>query len=86
MSWRSGSELFEEIWPKIEASIPERDIRVEFTGQLLELFVQWDMDPSDVEDVHPDVRAAMRHAGIDISNPDRYKDDKDEDEEDEDDV
>lgn len=33
-----------------------------------------DMDPYDVEDIHPDVRAAMRAAGIAIREPDRYTD------------
>jgi hypothetical protein len=34
------------------------------------------MDPFDVEDVHPDVRAAMRHAGIELSEPERYQDEE----------
>ena len=74
MSWRSGSKLFIEIWPTIQSNIPERDLRIEFTGSLLEQFLEWDMDPSDVEDVHPDIRAAMRLVGIEITDPDRYND------------
>jgi hypothetical protein len=74
MSWRSGSKIFIEIWPTIQSNIPERELRVEFTGQLLQQFVGWDMDPSDVEDVHPDIRAAMRQVGIEISDPTRYED------------
>jgi hypothetical protein len=34
--------------------------------------VENDMDPYDVEDIHPDVRAAMRLAGIDVNEPGRY--------------
>ena len=30
------------------------------------------MDPYDAEDVHPDVRAAMRRAGIEVVEPDLY--------------
>ena len=77
MSWRSGSSLFIEIWPAIQKHIPERDIRIEFTAALLKLFVREDMDTYDVEDVHPDIRAAMRDAGLELSEPERYKDDVD---------
>lgn len=76
MSWRSGSQLFIEIWPLIQANIPDRDQRIEFTSELLEQFVDWDMDPGDVEDLHPDVRAAMREAGIELNDPERYKDEE----------
>lgn len=75
MSWRAGSKLFIEMWPLIQQNIPDREHRIEFTGFLLKLMVGDDMDPFDVEDLHPDVRAAMRHAGIEISEPDRYQDD-----------
>ena len=75
MSWRSGSKLFTEMWPLIQANIPNREHRIEFTGHILKQMVRDDMDPFDVEDIHPDVRAAMRQAGIEISEPDKYKDD-----------
>jgi hypothetical protein len=39
------------------------------------LMVKDDMDPYDIEDIHPDVRAAMRAAGIAVSEPGRYTDD-----------
>ncbi len=74
MSWRSGSKLFAEIWPLIQANIPNKELRVEFTASLLTLMVENDMDPYDTEDIHPDVRAAMQAAGIAISEPDRYRD------------
>lgn len=77
MSWRTGSQLFIEIWPLIQARIPDRELRVQFAGELLQVFVNGDMDPYDVEDVHPDVRAAMRHAGIEIAEPERYESDPD---------
>ena len=77
MSWRAGSKLFAEMWPLIQQNIPEREHRIEFTGTLLERMVGDDMDPVDVEDIHPDVRAAMRQVGIEITEPDRYQDDVD---------
>jgi hypothetical protein len=46
--------------------------RIEFTGRLLLLFCDEDMDPWDVEDVHPDIRAAMRLVGLEIQEPERY--------------
>ena len=75
MSWRTGSKLFIEMWPLIHANITDREERIEFTGELLQVFVRQDMDTWEVEDVHPDIRAAMRLVGIEIAEPDRYKDD-----------
>jgi hypothetical protein len=77
MSWRSGSKLFVEIWPAIQANITDRQHRIEFTAKLLTLFEEDDMDPYDVEDIHPDIRAAMRHAGIELAEPERYQDEQD---------
>ncbi len=77
MSWRSGSKLFAEMWPLIQANIPDREHRIEFTGFLLERMVGDDMDPIDVEDIHPDVRAAMRQVGIELAEPERYQDETD---------
>ena len=74
MSWRGGSKLFAEMWPLIQANIPNNEHRIEFTASLLTLMAENDMDPYDIEDIHPDVRAAMRAAGIAISEPDRYTD------------
>jgi hypothetical protein len=77
MSWRTGSKLFIEIWPVILSNITDREERIEFTGQLIKLFTKEDMDTYDIEDVHPDIRAAMRHVGLELNEPDRYKDDAD---------
>jgi hypothetical protein len=63
------------MWPLIQANITDREERIEFTGELLQVFVRQDMDTWEVEDVHPDIRAAMRLVGIEIAEPDRYKDD-----------
>jgi hypothetical protein len=75
MSWRNGSKLFAEMWPLIQENVTDREHRIDFTGRLLELLTHDDMDPFEVEDIHPEVRAAMRKAGIEIAEPDRYKDD-----------
>lgn len=72
MSWRTGSKLFLEIWPSILANITDREARIEFTARLLQLFSEEDMDTWDVEDVHPDVRAALRRSGLGVAEPDRY--------------
>jgi len=76
MSWRTGSTLFLEIWPRIKANITDVNERIEFTSETLKLFAKWDMDTWDVEDVDPEIRAAMRMAGIDVAEPERYRDDK----------
>ena len=75
MSWRAGSKLFAKIWPLVQANIPDKEDRIEFTGSLLMLLVEKDMDPHDIEDIHPEVRAAMRAVGIPIGEPDLYTDD-----------
>ena len=74
MSWRAGSTLFLEIWPAIKKNIPNREERVEFTSKLLALFVEDDMDTYDIEDVDSDIRSAIRQAGYDICEPERYPD------------
>ena len=77
MSWRTGSTLFLEMWPLIQARITDREERIEFLGDLLQVFTKGDMDTYDVEDVHPDIRSALRRTGIGISEPERYRDDED---------
>ena len=72
MSWRSGTALFKDMWPAIKSHIPEQEIRVEFTTDLIKLFARWDMMTYDVEDLHPDVRAAIRQAGYKVADP-QYK-------------
>ncbi len=62
------------MWPLIQANITDKEERIEFTGELLQLFARQDMDSFDIEDVHPDIRAAMRQVGIEILEPDKYQD------------
>ena len=75
MSWRTGSTLFLEIWPSIQRHMKDREERIEFTGKMLQIFSEEDMDTFDVEDVHPDIRAAIRSIGLEICEPERYKND-----------
>lgn len=77
MSWRTGSALFLDMWPLIQARITDREERIEFLGDLLQLFVKGDMDAWEVEDVHPDIRSALRRSGIGITEPERYRSDDD---------
>ena len=76
MSWRTGSKLFIEIFPLVQTSVPDREERVRFLGDLLRVFMKGDMDPYDVEDLHPDVRAAMRAIGAQIVEAELYEDDE----------
>jgi hypothetical protein len=62
------------MWPIIETNILDREHRIDFTARLLKLFEEDDMDTYDVEDLHPDVRAAMQRAGIEIAESHRYQD------------
>ena len=72
MSWRTGSKLSAEMWPLIQSNIHDREHRIDFTSYMLNRMVKDDMDPYDIEDIHPEVRAAMRAAGIE---PQQYNDD-----------
>jgi len=75
MSWRAGSTLFIKMWPQIQKNMPDEEFRILFTADLLKLFARWDMDTYEVEDIHPDIRAAMRKAKIKLTEPERYKND-----------
>jgi hypothetical protein len=74
MSWRTGSRVFVEIWYVIHANIDDADERIALTADLLRLFIERDLDPWDVEGLHPDVRAAIVKAGFSIREPERYPD------------
>ncbi len=74
MSWGSGSSMFIDFWPLIQKHMPEQEDRIDFTAELLKLFVKEDMDPWEVEDLHEDVRAALQKSKIGIAEPDRYDD------------
>jgi hypothetical protein len=63
VSWRSGAQLFAEIWPLLQARIPDARMRRQFLGQLLTLFLEWDVDPETVADLHPEVRQALAVLG-----------------------
>ncbi len=78
MSWRAGSKLFTEMWPLIQAGIVDRGHRIDFTARLLQILIDDDMDPYDVEDVHPDVRAALRKIGVDLAQPELFAEDEED--------
>ena len=44
--------MFAEMWPLIQANIPNNEHRIEFTASLLTLMAENDMDPYDIEDIH----------------------------------
>jgi hypothetical protein len=60
MAWRTGAELFAEMWPLIAARVEPDDFRQEFIEHLLAYFLECDVDPSDLEGLHPEVDQALR--------------------------
>lgn len=66
MSWRAGAELFADVWPLIRTRVRNKRQRQEITAGLLRLLVEHDVDPSDVADIHPEVRAALAAIGVEV--------------------
>jgi adenine-specific DNA methylase len=69
VSWLSGAQLFGEIWPLVEGRIRDRRRRQEFLRQMLALFLEWDVDPETVADVHAEVREALAALGVEVDEP-----------------
>ena len=59
MAWRTGAELFAEIWPSIAVHMKPDDFRKEFVERLLALFLDCDTDPTDLEGIDPEVDQAL---------------------------
>jgi hypothetical protein len=63
MSWRAGARLFRDIWPLIQVHVPEKEFRAEFTRDLLDFFLQCDMDGADPRRIHPEINKALDELG-----------------------
>ena len=59
MSWRTGAELFAEMWPLIQARVKPASLRKEFLRDVLAVFLKNDVDPGDLEDLHAEVARAL---------------------------
>jgi len=64
MSWRAGTRLFQDIWPHIQAHIPDQETRAEFVRDLIEFFSDCDMDPTDLRRIHPEIDDALDELGV----------------------
>ncbi len=63
MSWRAGARLFREMWPLIQAHVPEDDSRDEFLRDLLSLFLDCDTDETDLRQLHSEIDKALDELG-----------------------
>jgi hypothetical protein len=63
MSWRAGATLFREVWPLIQAHVPEGEFRAEFVRDLIRYFLECDVDPTDLRGLHPEVNEALKELG-----------------------
>jgi hypothetical protein len=63
MSWRAGGRLFREIWPLIQAHVPEPQFRSEFVRDLLRFFLDCDVDARDVQGFHLEIDRALEELG-----------------------
>ena len=59
MSWRTGSRIFWELWPKVEAAIPEAENRAAFTRDLLKFFMEHDVPPDDLRGQEEEIDRLM---------------------------
>jgi hypothetical protein len=64
MSWRAGASLFREIWPFIQVHLPADDFREEFVRDLLNLFMECDMDGTDLRRLHPEIDKVLDDLGV----------------------
>lgn len=64
MAWRAGARLVREMWPLIQAHIPEDDFRHEFVRDLLAFFMHCDMDGTDVRRIHPEIDRALDELNV----------------------
>jgi hypothetical protein len=48
MSWRAGTSLFWDFWPKVKEAIPDEEPRAYFARGLLKAFLDNDIDPCDL--------------------------------------
>lgn len=64
MSWRAGASLFRDLWPLIQAHMPEADFRAEFVRGLLGFFLDCDMDGTDLRRFHPEIDQALDELGV----------------------
>jgi hypothetical protein len=64
VSWRAGAKLFREMWPLIQANVPESDFRAEFLKGLLTYFMDCDMEGTDMRRIHAEIDKALDELGI----------------------
>jgi hypothetical protein len=64
VSWRAGARLFRDLWPLIQAHVPETDFREEFVRDLLDFFMDCDMDGTDLRRAHPEIDKALDELGV----------------------
>ena len=59
MSWRTGSSLFWDFWPKVKEGIPDPEHRAAFARDLVTLFLDHDVDPCEMRGADPEIDRVM---------------------------
>ena len=66
MSWRTGSRLFWDFWPKVKAGIPDEDHRATFARDLVNLFLDNDVDPCEMVGGDPEIDHIMAEIDLEL--------------------
>ncbi len=64
MAWRAGARLFRDMWPLIQAHVPEGNFRYELVRDLLKFFMECDMEGTDLRRFHPEIDPALDELGV----------------------
>lgn len=59
MSWRDGGDLFWAIWPQVKSAVPDDDFGNDFVRSLMQVFLDFDMDPCEMEGTDPRIDRLM---------------------------
>jgi hypothetical protein len=52
------------MWPLIQVHVPEDDFRAEFVRDLIDFFMDCDMEGTDLRRIHPEIDKVLDELGV----------------------